>query len=459
MTAPRSSFVKVGYQNPHATNGLTLQVLILPNTPEEIIHGNIKENSAKYDKWLYTDKGKDAPAVMIGGGDSINDHIDDIKDLQNEGATVFAMNGASKWARANGIEVDYQIILDAKEETSTLVDNGAKHRLLSSQCHPKTLAAAKDLIVWHLEIGEIEKLFPPERVKKGGYVLVGGESTVGTCGLCVAYTQGFRDLHVFGYDSSHRDGKSHGYDQQMNKTMPTTTAKWAGKDFQVSIAMKHQAERFHMYANMLKDLGCTFHVYGEGLLQTIYHTPTKNLSEQEKYQLMWQYDVYREVSPGENVVDLFIKRFLSIFKPNGKIIDFGCGTGRAALKLAELGHKVILIDFTDNCRDNEALGLPFIQWDLTNELPTNAPHGLCTDVMEHIPPDDVETVIKNIMNAADKVFFQISTIDDVCGGVIDQPLHLTVKPHNWWKELFIRLGYEVEFAENHGIASLFYVSK
>ena len=36
-----------------------------------------------------------------------------IKGIEN--ATIFAMNGASKWCFDNGIEVDYQFILDAKE--------------------------------------------------------------------------------------------------------------------------------------------------------------------------------------------------------------------------------------------------------------------------------------------------------------------------------------------------------
>jgi len=453
MTAPKTNFVKVGYQNPHAEMGLSLSVTILPNTPEDIIRGNIKENAARYPEWLHAKDEKSQPAILIGGGDSINDHIEDIRKLQQAGGIVFAMNGASKWARGNGIEVDYQVILDAKPETAMLVDNGANERLLASQCDSATMEAANSLILWHLEVGGVETLFPEERVKQGGYVLVGGESTVGTCALCVAYTQGFRDIHVFGYDSSHRDGKSHAYKQSMNKTMPTMKTSWAGRTFQVSIAMKHQAEKFQIYTQALKEAGCSFTVWGDGLLQTIYNTPMKNLSEQEKYQLLWQYDIYRERSPGEKVVDFFINTFVEKFDPDDRIIDFGCGTGRAGIKLKEYGFEVLLIDFTDNCRDDEALDIPFIQWDLTNHIPVNAPHGLCTDVMEHIPTKDVQTVIDNIMDASEKVFFQISTVDDIGGRLIGATLHHTVKPH---KDKF--KGYKVDFAENAGIASLFYIS-
>jgi hypothetical protein len=170
---------------------------------------------------------------------------------------------------------------------------------------------------------------------------------------------------------------------------------------------------------------------------------------------MWQFDTYRDVSPGENVADLF----LTLFNPQGMIIDFGCGTGRAAVHFMKKGRDVFLIDFTDNCRDDEALCLPFMQWDLLEPCPARAPHGFCTDVMEHIAPANVAAVIRNIMEAADSVFFQISTIPDECGSLIDQQLHLTVAPHDWWKKVFIDLGFTVQWELEDAIASMFYITK
>ncbi len=183
--------------------------------------------------------------------------------------------------------------------------------------------------------------------------------------------------------------------------------------------------------------------------------PHKDMEEREKYQMLWQYDAYRGCSPGELIADFYLEGF----KPDGRIIDYGCGTGRAGVKFAEAGLSVLLMDFTDNSRDKAALDLPFMMWDLTQPIPVKTEYGFCTDVMEHIPTDDVNLVIKNIMDSGETVFFQISTVDDEFGGAIGTPLHLTVKPHAWWKKLFTRLGYKVEFAENHGIASLFYVSQ
>jgi hypothetical protein len=44
----------------------------------------------------------------------------------------------------------------------------------------------------------------------------------------------------------------------------------------------------------------------------------------------------------------------------------------------------------------------------------------------------VDKVLDNCLAACKHVFFQISTVDDVMGGMIGHPLHLTVKPYEWW---------------------------
>jgi uncharacterized Rossmann fold enzyme len=454
VTTPKNEVVQIEYQNPDATNKLLLPTLVICNTTDEIVEQNIRENSAKPLKWLKTEKEHEGSAILVGGGASIEDEIDTIRALIEDGGTVFAMNAASQWLHSNDIKVDYQCIADAKEETSKLIDHRAKRHIIASQSHPKTMDSVIDPLVWHLGIYDIESFFPEERVKNGGYAVLGGGAAVGNSATCVAYALGFRELHIFGFDSCHKEGRGHAYTQFMNVFIPTMTTRWAGKEFESSVAMKAQAEKFMFTSNELKKLDCTFHVYGEGLLQTMYHTRYDDLTEQEKYQLMWNIDAYREVSPGEYIAEMYLK----LFKPKGLIIDYGCGTGRAGVKFSEAGHDVLLIDFTDNCRDDEAHQLAFMQWDLTNEMTQSSEHGFCTDVMEHIPTKDVKKVINNIMNSSKKVFFQISTVNDSMGVVIDQPLHLTVKPHSWWKNLFTSNGYEIEWEQEQEIASLFYIT-
>lgn len=456
MTAPKSDIYQMQLQNPHATLPLIIPVLVLCNTPDEELEDNIRANSALDLPWVSFREPHDGIAVLVGGGPSLVDHIKEIQALVDDGATVFAMNGASQFLRDNypNIPVDYQVIADAKPETASLVDEYAGRHLFASQVNPETFKRSRGAMLWHLGIKDMEDMFPEERRKRGGYALVGGGAAVGNSAACLAYVMGYRTLHCFGYDSSHRGDASHAYEQPMNRFIPTIDVEWAGKTYTSSLAMKAQAEKFQITAQGLKQKGCNVIVHGDGLLPAMYNTPPHDLSERDKYRLMWQFDGYREFSPGEGLVS----KFIEVAKPDGLIVDFGCGTGRASIALNEQGYDVFLVDFADNCRDEEAIGLPFLEWDLTLPCPISAPYGLCTDVMEHIPPQDVETVLRNILNSAETVFFQISTVADVFGDVIGQRLHRTIKPHYWWAGILRSLG-EIKWQEQRDNASCFLITR
>lgn len=454
MAAPTFEVVQKSYQNPHASIPLLIPIQVFCNTSDDVLNENVRVNSAKDLKWVKAEKVHNKIAIMVGGGPSVADCLDKIKELQQAGGVVFAMNAVSQWLRERGVVPDYQVMSDAKPETSALVDPEAKAHLFASQVNPKTMDAVPNPTVWHLETGSIEENFPERKVRRGGYALIGGGVATGICALCVVYTLGFRDLHVFGYDSSHREGNAHAYYQAMNVLIPTVDVEWAGRTFTSSVAMKAQAEKFQITSQALKQKGCTLTVYGDGLLQHMYSTPPTNLTERDKYRTLWQFDRYREVSPGEFYAD----QVASMFERPGPVIDFGCGTGRASLRLVDAGYTVMLVDFADNCRDDEALRLPFLEWDLTRPCPLRAPYGICCDVMEHIPPGDVDTVIRNIMASARKVFFHISTIPDLMGEFISSTLHLTVRNHLWWEQAFRDGAYKILASARGEISSTFMVA-
>lgn len=456
MTRPTTTVVQMPFHNPAASSPLILPVLVVCNTSDDELHANISEASTRSLPWVAMAKPHDRVAVLCGGGPSIADNLTAIKDWQDAGADVFAMNGASKFLRDNGIAPTAQVIADAKAETASLVDLDAGSYYIASQCNHATLetAMASGIVsLWHLAIDEdMDRLFPENRRKRGGYALVGGGASVGNSALCLAYVLGYRRFELYGYDSSHRGTESHAYRQPMNDFIPVAPVEWAGKTYMASVAMKAQAEKFQITAQALKREGCTINVHGDGLLPAMWNTPPGSLQEADKYRLMWSMDSYRNVSPGEEVVPVI----LTMLQPSGLLIDFGCGTGRAALAMSKAGCNVLCIDFADNCRDEEAMSLPFLQWDLTKPLPPHAIYGVCTDVMEHIPTDDVPSVVQNITRAADNVFFQISTVPDVMGALIGQDLHLTVKPHSWWRELLQQFG-TVTWEQDCGEASMFIV--
>lgn len=163
--------------------------------------------------------------------------------------------------------------------------------------------------------------------------------------------------------------------------------------------------------------------------------------EQAKYKKAWAHDDYRLYSPGEEVAVQYV---LQCRPKRGGVIDFGAGTGRGALILHQLGFDVTMIDIADNCLDDEVrdeIGSRLVIANLWEpmDLPM-APEGFCTDVMEHIPPEHVDDVIKNILHMTERAFFHICLKEDHFGEVLDEHLHLTVRPFTWWRDKLAGFG-------------------
>jgi hypothetical protein len=434
---------------------LLLPVHVICNTSDEDLHRNIKANSARARQiargWVKSQPAHDRVAVLVGSGPSLADTLEEVRERFTAGDTVFAMNGAANYLNAHGIRPDFQVMIDPREETKQLIGPADDH-LIASQCHPSVFDAVPHAKLYHLQIEGIDDDLPEY---PHPFALVGGAASVGNTSTVLAYVLGYRTLHLYGYDSSHRDAQSHAFHQKMNDGEPNCIVAWNGKNYRTSLTMKLQAEKAQETLRALETAGVEIHVHGSGLLPDMWNTPQEQLSEREKYMRMWSVAGYRQFSPGEEAA----QTFLDVVKPDGLVIDFGSGTGRGALAISKAGHGVFMLDFASNCRDNETLHLPFLEHDLTEPCALRAPYGYCTDVMEHIPPARVETVIRNIMASAETVFFQIATVPDSFGAVINQRLHLTVEEHAWWLETFKRLGYVVTFDRDIGQQSQFVVKR
>ncbi len=246
---------------------------LLCNTGDSGLFSNVSSNVA-----LGFPEVKSCPAVICGGGPSLIDTLESIRSLKADGAKVFALNNTAKFLVEHGIKPDAQILVDPRPQNVVFLERPwADEVLLASQCHPALFERCKEIgypvRIWHAASEGIEKYIKPESFR------IGGGITVGLAGLCLVHLLGFRELHLFGYDSSHAKGKSHVYSQPMNQADEMVTAVVDNQVFDCSLAMAGQADEFKNTSTMLMEHGCTFHVYGEGLLPTLWR-----MWEREKTQ-------------------------------------------------------------------------------------------------------------------------------------------------------------------------------
>lgn len=254
-----------------------MQIDALQNATSETHLRNMTANGARTDvPWLNLCGPHEDHAVMVGGGASVELQLYEIAERKAYGQKVFALNGAAKYLKNHGIEVDYQVICDARPQNVAFLEGmHAKRYLLSSLCDPSLfdylVERGADVTMFHQPHPELNACLSNSANKGRNIVLVGGMITVGLVGISAATALGYRLLHLYGYDSSDSDdGRAHAYAQDRNAAESKRLGIiCAGRKFSCSFAMFKQAEAFSRFAGMLAEFGCTLTVHGDGLLPTI----------------------------------------------------------------------------------------------------------------------------------------------------------------------------------------------
>lgn len=249
------------HKNEQAKGELVFPIKLYGTTSLEDATANLRENLS-HPMWLNESPAHDGLAVLCGNGPSLSDTLDEIRELDG---TIYACNDAANLLIDNGIKVDYQVILEAQPRVVEELAPAECH-LLASMVDPELFRRSENAILWHPYSqwvwAEIPEDHPP-------FIYIGGSATVSMFALSICYTMGFRSIHAFGLDSSHKNGKKHASREFNTPGQVHVTVNAFGKAYETTYDMKEQVRVFMVMQKQLRDLGCKVEVHGSGLLPEV----------------------------------------------------------------------------------------------------------------------------------------------------------------------------------------------
>ncbi len=160
-------------------------------------------------------------------------------------------------------------------------------------------------------------------------------------------------------------------------------------------------------------------------------------AERIKYLRVWEDPSYRKADHSSEVWFEYCGEFARRLREI-RVIDLGCGVGRLVGNINRSGGYACGVDIAENSVGPEILGkwsdrFSFCAlWAMPVEWLGEFDVGICADVMEHIPESMVLKSFHRIVEVCRTAFFLIESVLDHAGRMGDDPLHLTVKPEEWW---------------------------
>lgn len=251
--------------------GTTLDLPMMCNTEEKDLINNIQDALKRTLPWLQMAEPHDGHAVIVGGGPSLKLGLKEIAYRQKEGQIIFATNNTYNYMAKNGIISDAHVMIDAREQNKEFTPNLGSQPICyyASQVHPNVIDKANfdgnHVVLWHSMDEGIQQYIGDNT----GDPLVGGGSTVGMKAIALAYILGYRNFHLYGFDSSYVSGEGHAYPQALNDNDKILEVDINGRKFLAAPWMCTQVENFKEVASELVNNGSVITVHGDGLLPEV----------------------------------------------------------------------------------------------------------------------------------------------------------------------------------------------
>ena len=239
---------------------------VLANSAEDIARNIEHALGLRYTPFTDLVDTKRGAVAIVGSGPSLKRTWHELRNFKGD---IIACNAACQFLLAKGITPTYMFCFDADKLALEFFTPASKDvtYLLASRCVPGVFDLVKDcrLVLWHAAGDErIRAILEEKRINEP--MIVGGSAAV-TRAMIVAMPLGYREIHVYGGDSSFAEGDTH--IRKSTTDERRMQVKCNGRVFEVAPWMTIQVEDLKYLYPMAKKLGIRLHFHGDGLLQRV----------------------------------------------------------------------------------------------------------------------------------------------------------------------------------------------
>lgn len=365
------------------------------------------------------------PIAIVGFGHSLTETWEQLRDFKY----IITCSGSHRFLLDHGIVPTWHVDVDPQPHKAQLI--GQPHPdveyLIASTCHPDVfkLLEGFNVKLWHVfdTAEEGLRILPP-----GEYALTGGPS-VGLRAMTMARYLGFVNFHLFGMDGCDRDGTGkHAAFHPKDEKRKNIPCEYDGVTYLTTPSKLEVARATFHELNQMPDVKATF--YGEGLTQ---HMARNYVPSREKVKQTISFEKPELISKD------YVEQNKQLHLMN---LAYGVGAGRHAetvLKLAESIKTHSILDY--GCGKGylaKKIDFPIWEYDPAIEGKSAAPRPadlvVCLDVLEHIEPDKLKYVLKDLARCTAKLGYFVINMGPAMKTLPDgRNTHLIQENEAWWK--------------------------
>jgi len=187
--------------------------------------------------WLVPAEAHDKRAMIIGGGASLEQSLDEIRGSEKQ-MTLFAAGSAAQVLERHHVPMDVHVLMEEGTVAAT-----PPQRYYASTCVPELFAQPDgNITLWNPDEASLTA------------------STTGLCALRIAFALGYRTLHLVGFDGCYESEERRSEEERISDITID------GRTFAVTPWMISQVREFALLADAMVREGAVITVHGDGLI-------------------------------------------------------------------------------------------------------------------------------------------------------------------------------------------------